>query len=53
MEILAVLFFLVVAGGAFFTLIFLALFLPYWLTMQIIETFTFNPKEEAASSSEA
>jgi hypothetical protein len=51
MEILAVLFFLVVAGGAFFTLIFLALFLPYWLTMQIIEAFSFNPKEEHGAQS--
>ncbi len=45
MEILAVLFFLVVAGGAFFTLIFLALFLPYWITMQVIEVLTNNPKK--------
>ncbi|MGB0403173.1 MAG: hypothetical protein ACPGEG_03685 [Salibacteraceae bacterium] len=50
MEILAVLFFLVIAGGAFFTLIFLAVFLPYWVTKQLIETFTFNPKTDVEES---
>ncbi|MCB0481247.1 MAG: hypothetical protein KDC83_07425 [Flavobacteriales bacterium] len=37
MEILAVLFFLIVVVGAFFTLVFLALFLPYWITIQVID----------------
>tara|TARA_B100000508_G_scaffold141061_1_gene145752 strand:- start:3608 stop:3763 length:156 start_codon:yes stop_codon:yes gene_type:complete len=50
MEILAVLFFLVVVGGAFFTLIFLACFLPYWVTMQLIETFTYNPKTDTGDT---
>ena len=45
MEILAVLFFLVIAGCAFFTLLFLSLFLPYWITMQIIEVVANNPKK--------
>jgi hypothetical protein len=45
MEILVVLFFLVIMGGAFFTLLFLSLFLPYWITMQIIEVITNNPKK--------
>ncbi|MDE0770907.1 MAG: hypothetical protein OSB25_01715 [Salibacteraceae bacterium] len=51
MEILAVLFFLVVAGGAFFTLLFLSLFLPYWITMQIIEVITNNPKKSVEGQS--
>ena len=51
MEILAVLFFLVVAGGAFFTLLFLSLFLPYWNTMQIIEVITNNPKKSVEGQS--
>ena len=51
MEILAVLFFLVVAGGAFFTLLFLSLFLPYWITMQIIEVITNNPKKSVERQS--
>ncbi|UTW63711.1 hypothetical protein KFE98_06080 [bacterium SCSIO 12741] len=46
MEIIAVLFFLVVAGGAFFTLIFLAVFLPYWIGAQLWEALTFNPKTD-------
>ena len=43
MEVLAVLILLVVAGGAFFTLIFLAVFLPYWISMQVIDLIK-NPK---------
>ena len=51
MEVLAVLFLMVVAGGAFFTLIFLSCFLPYWVTMQLIETFTYDPKKDKKNKS--
>jgi len=47
MEILAVLFFLFIAGMAFFTLIFLSLFLPYWIGSQVYEALTHNPEKKA------
>ena len=49
MEVLAVLFFLFIAGMAFFTLIFLSLFLPYWIGAQLYEALTHNPEKEAAA----
>lgn len=42
MEYLGVLLFFIIFTMAFWLLIFLALFIPYWATLQIIDTF--NPE---------
>jgi hypothetical protein len=50
MEILAVLFFLFILAMAFFTLFFLAGFLPYWITVQIKDVIKYPKGKEKGQS---
>jgi hypothetical protein len=46
MQILGALLFFFIAGTAFFTLIFLSLIIPYWITLATKDAITGGSKEE-------
>jgi len=45
MQILGALFFFLIAGSAFFTLIFLSLIIPYWIGLAAKDTLTGGSKD--------